>query len=393
MNQFKGKAVITSAGVSSYGRKTNRTATHHLIEATRNALAFCGLSRNDIDGLTTYPGRTSHPPGFSPIGCYEAREALGLKTSWHSASSDGPAQLSPIMIAAMAVTTGMARHVLCFRALTESTSRLLDPGSQGIWPQEEEVDGWLSWLLPMGAAFPANWSALIASRYMHQFDLRKEDLGLQCIQQRKHASFNADAVFKDKPLTLDEYMCARPISEPLGLFDCDVPIDGACVFIVSSSEAAQDLDVVPLKIEAMSGRLEGRDSWDQRADLSTMAAHDVGKDIWRHTDLKPEHINVAALYDGFSIFVPLWLEALGFCDRGEAGAFIRAGSTAIDGILPTNTGGGQLSAGRLHGFGHLHEICVQLWGLGGRRQVPNAKHGICGLGGGPLAGAIILSRS
>jgi acetyl-CoA acetyltransferase len=189
-------------------------------------------------------------------------------------------------------------------------------------------------------------------------------------------------------------MAARMITEPLCLFDCDTPIDGSTAVIVSSWEAAQDLRKKPLRIEAMSGALHGRNSWDQFADLTEMAASDAGRYLWQRTDLKPADVEVANLYDGFSILTLIWLEALGFCAKGESGPFVEAGSRiARNGELPLNTGGGQLSAGRLHGFGLLWETCIQLWGEGGERQVPgNPQVGITAAGGGPLAGCLLLTR-
>jgi acetyl-CoA acetyltransferase len=182
------------------------------------------------------------------------------------------------------------------------------------------------------------------------------------------------------------------IAEPLGMFDCDIPIDGACVVIVSASDAARDCRKPPISVVAMSAAL-GRDSWDQRADLTQMASLEAGRDLWTRTDFTPKDVDVAAVYDGFSVFVPMWLEGLGFCARGEGEAFIANGCTALTGSLPTNTGGGQLSAGRLHGFGHLHEACVQLWGEGDGRQVAGAETAVVGMGGGPLAGAMLLHRA
>ena len=394
LDNLERRAAITGAGMSAIGRRTGRLAIEHLADAACEALADAGLSRDDIDGLTTYPGRSTAAPGMAPIGCTEVREALGLKTRWHSSTAEGPAQMSAVMVAAMAVATGQARHVLCFRALTESSSQTAE--RRASVPLEEggrRVGGWMQWVLPMKAYSAANWTALFAQRYMYEYGLTKRQLGAQCVQQRAYASGNPRAVFRDTPLDIDGYLAARMISEPLNLFDCDIPIDGAAVVIVSALDAARGLLKPPLRIEAMSAALNGRDSWDQRADLTTMAAHDAAGALWARTHLTPADVDVAALYDGFSIYVPYWLEAFGFCETGRAGGFIAAGGTAPGGPLPTNTGGGQLSAGRLHGFGHLHEACIQLWGEGGARQIPGVSIAACGMGGGPLAGAMLLSRT
>jgi acetyl-CoA acetyltransferase len=144
----------------------------------------------------------------------------------------------------------------------------------------------------------------------------------------------------------------------------------------------------------MSGALYGKDSWDQFDDLASMAARDAGRHLWQRTDLRPSDIRLANLYDGFSIQPLIWMEALGFCGEGESGAFIEGGARiALDGELPLNTGGGQLSGGRLHGFGLLRETCLQLWGAAGERQVAgDPEIGLTAAGGGALAGCIILTR-
>jgi acetyl-CoA acetyltransferase len=123
-----------------------------------------------------------------------------------------------------------------------------------------------------------------------------------------------------------------------------------------------------------------------------MGAHDAAASMWARTDLEPKDVDVAGLYDGFSIFVPMWLEALGFCGKGEGGPFIAAGETQLNGIIPVNTNGGQLSAGRLHGYGLLWEVCAQLRGDGGGRQVRDATVGLAAVGGGAEAGTVLLVR-
>lgn len=385
------KATITGVGMSTIGRNTGRPAMDHLLEAAQRALDCAGLTRDDIDGICTYPGKADNSPGMSPLGTGEVRNALGLKTRWHSAVPDGPAQMAPIMVAAMAVMTGQARHVLCFRALTESSSQSAGRRASIAGAGKPQIGGWLSWLVPVGAMSASNWAGWMANRYFHEFGMTREHLGMVATGQRQFAQMNPAAVMQ-KPLGMGEYLAARMISTPLGLFDCDVPIDGAAVIIVSAPDAARDCARPPLRIEALGSALRSQETWDQRADLTTMGAHDAGADMWARTDFKPADVDVLALYDGFSIFVPMWLEALGFCGHGEAKDFIAEGNIGPGGRFPTNTGGGQLSGGRLHGFGLLHEACQQLWGDTGARQVANAKTAVCGMGGGFIAGSMLLHR-
>ncbi len=384
-------AAITGIGMSQIGRKTMRPAMEHLADAAVEALADAGLHRDDIDGIATYPGKSAGSPGVSPLGVGEVRNALGLNTRWHSAIPEGPAQMAPLMVAAMAVTTGQARHVLCFRALTESSSQTAEKRASVPSGTSDRISGWPSWLLPVNAISASNWMALAATRYFHEFGMTREHLGMVAVSQRQNALHNPRALYR-VPLTHEDYMSARMITTPLGLFDCDTPIDGACVVIVSALDAAADRRKPPIHIEAFGAAMNYAETWDQQPDMTRMAAHDAAADMWNRTDIKPSDVDVSSLYDGFSIQVPLWLEAFGFCGRGEAKDFIADGNIRIGGRYPVNTGGGQLSAGRLHGFGLLHEACVQLWGEGEGRQVAQARVAVCGMGGGPLAGAMLLAR-
>jgi acetyl-CoA acetyltransferase len=387
------KATITGIGMSKVARSQHRPAIHLLADAALEAIADAGLTRADIDGIATYPGKMSGgSPGMSPLGVGDVRNGLGLSTRWHSSTPEGPAQASAIMVAAMAVATGQARHVLCFRALTESSSQTADRRASVPTAGGARIDGWPSWLLPMQAMSAANWTALVAARYFHEFGLTREHLGTLAVNQRANAQLNPRALMHGKPLSMEDYLAARMISSPLCLFDCDVPVDGAACIIVSAPDAARDTRKTPLRIEAMGAAMGPVETWDQQPDVTQMAAHDAGRDLWTRTDYKPDDVDVLALYDGFSILTVMWLEALGFCGHGEVPGFIADGNTRLDGRFPLNTGGGQLSAGRLHGFGHLHEACTQLWGEAGDRQVKDARLATVAMGGGPLAGCLLVAR-
>jgi acetyl-CoA acetyltransferase len=188
------------------------------------------------------------------------------------------------------------------------------------------------------------------------------------------------------------------ISTPLCLFDCDAPCDGSTAFVVSHRDYAADAPHQACHVNAVGTALRGRASWDQFDDPTSMAARDAAASMWERTDLRPSDVDVAQLYDGFSILAMVWLEALGFCGRGESGPFVEDG-TAISrsGVIPLNTAGGQLSGGRLHGFGLIHEACVQLRGQGGERQVLRRGDALPEVaavsnGGGPIAGTLLLTR-
>jgi acetyl-CoA acetyltransferase len=193
-----------------------------------------------------------------------------------------------------------------------------------------------------------------------------------------------------KPLTLDEYMSARMISTPLCLYDCDRYTDGSTVLIVSAGAALDEIACKPVRIAAMAGVVE-RHSWDQP---ELMSCYPTGAALWQRTDYRPKDVDTVQLYDGFSFQAVAWLESLGFCGLGEGGAFIEGGARiARDGDLPLNTAGGQIGAGRLHGFGLAHEAVVQLRGTAGARQIAgDPRVAVCTSGGGPLATALLLAR-
>jgi acetyl-CoA acetyltransferase len=390
------RATISGVGLALAGRSSARSPLNLTLDAIFEALADAGLEDGDIDGLSSWPG-VSATPGMAPVSLREVKESLNLKLNWFAASPEAPGQLSAVMNAAMAVASGQARHVLCFRTLSQyseqvkARSKISQGGSER--RSAARVEGLMSWIRPFNGLSAAHPLALVATRHMHEFGTTREQLGAIAVNGRSNAMLNPRALYHD-PLTLDDYMSARMITEPLCLYDCDAPIDGSTVIIVSRLEAARDLRKPLLRIEAMSGALHGRNSWDQFEDLTGMAATDAGRHLWERTDLKPADVDVANLYDGFSILTLIWLESLGFCAKGEGGAFVQGGlRIARNGPLPLNTGGGQLSAGRLHGFGLLWETCIQLWGEGGERQVPGKPQvGIAAAGGGPLAGCMLITR-
>jgi acetyl-CoA acetyltransferase len=194
--------------------------------------------------------------------------------------------------------------------------------------------------------------------------------------------------------TLDDYLAARMISTPFRLYDCDVPVDGSTALVVSTADHTRAVDHPVARIEAVGTALRGRPSWDQWDDLTTMPARTSAEHMWSRTDLRPRDVDIAELYDGFSWLTMSWLEALGFCGPGESGPFIEGGTRiALDGQLPLNTHGGQLSAGRLHGYGHLHEAVLQLRGQAGERQVTGGPEvAVVSNGGGPISGCMLLTR-
>jgi acetyl-CoA acetyltransferase len=388
------RAIISGIGQSATGRRLGRTPLSLTIEAILAALDDAGLDRSDIDGLACWPGYKAEPVGYSSVHMTDVKEALRFELNWYSAGAEAP-QMAAIINACMAVASGQARHVLCYRTVTESSAAVAASGTHSslVGAGTERVSGFGIWQSPFGAFSASNWVGLVASRYFHEFGATREQLAQIALNSRRNAMLNPRGVYRD-PLSMEQYLASRLISTPLCLYDCDIPVDGSAVVIVSHRDFAGDLKSKPIGIESICGPLYGRDTWDQQPDLTRFAGEDAGKRLWSRTDLKPADVDVAELYDGFSFLSLLWLEALGFCGRGEAAAFVEGGHRiALDGALPLATGGGQLSSGRLHGLGHVLEAVTQLRGLGGARQVPgNPEVAAVSMGGGPIASAGLFVR-
>ena len=389
-------AIISGIGQSDVGRRLGRSGLDLTIDAALEAIADAGLTVADIDGLATYPGAfPGGPPGFSGPGSPDVHDALRLDLSWHRGGIEGPAQLSAVVDAVVAVQAGLANHVLVYRTVTESSAQAA--GREGIGLSggggAPKMGGSLQWSIPMRAYSAANWLAMNCHRHMHEFGTTPEQLAQIALNGRTNAGRNPKAVYRE-PITLEDYFASRMITTPFHLFDCDAPVDGSTALIVSRPSHASAVDHPVARVEAVGTALRGRPSWDQFDDMTTMAARDAGAMLWERTSLTPADVDVAELYDGFSFLAMVWLEALGFCGPGESGPFIDGGGRiALDGELPVNTHGGQLSAGRLHGFGFIHEAVLQLRGEAGDRQVPGrCEVAAVANGGGPVAGSMLLVR-
>jgi acetyl-CoA acetyltransferase len=229
-------------------------------------------------------------------------------------------------------------------------------------------------------------------RHMDLYGTTKEHLGWLAVSSRSKAALNPLAVYRD-PITMHDYLASRLISTPLSLLDCDVPVDGSIAVVVSHVGYSPDCPNPAVRFEAMGGS-EGDGGWFHRPDYPRMASTDAAAQMWGRTDLRPADIDVAELYDGFTYLTFAWLEALGICEEGQAGPFVEGGARiALDGQLPLNTYGGQLSAGRMHGYWVLHEACLQLRGQAGDRQVAGPPEvAVVSNGGGPIAGCMLLTR-
>ena len=395
-NMAEKQCAISGIGQSDVGRRLGRDPLELTLDACYAAVADAGLKPSDINGLSTYPGNMSQPKGFTGASAYDVMDAMRLEVDWYDSGVETSGQLGSVYKAIMAIGAGMADHVLCFRSVWEGSAQgsggraSLGPG--GGRGGTIYAGGFQQWMLPFGSAGAPIWVALYAQAHMDRYGVKPEQLAQIALNGRRNAAVNPKAIYRE-PMTLDDYFSSRMITTPLRLFDCDVPCDGATAFVVSRRELARDLAKPPVYIEAMGTAIHDRPSWDQLKDLTRTVGADAAVQMWGRTPLTPADVDMAQIYDGFSYLTMLWLEALLLCGPGESGDFVEGGTRiARDGALPLNTAGGQLSAGRLHGYGFLHEACVQLRGEGGERQVPKTpKVAAVAAGGGNTCGCLLVT--
>ena len=389
-DKFEERVALTGVGQSRVGRRLMVDPLRLTVDACLAAVADAGLDLDEIDGLSTYPGRAGSP-GFTEGGIAPLTEALQLRPTWINGAGDTPGQSGAIVAAMLAVASGLCRHVLCYRTVWESSYAAL--ARSGTWAQPAaRASGMMEYLAPFGAMSAANWIAVQASHYFHRYGGDRTTLGWVAVNARANAARNPEAVYRE-PFTLDDYFDARLVTTPFGLYDCDVPVDGAVAVVVSAIETAADRPRPPVLVEAVGTQILERLSWDQDTLSHEPQTKGPSRHLWSRTDLRPDDVDLALLYDGFTFNAVSWLESLGFCEPGGAGDFIDQGrGIALGGRLPVNPHGGQLSAGRLHGFGHVREAMLQLRGEAPGRQVTDARTAVVTTGGGTPGGALLLRR-
>jgi acetyl-CoA acetyltransferase/uncharacterized OB-fold protein len=388
-DRFEHRAVLSGIGRSAIGRRLMVDPLSLAVDACLGAVADAGLTLDDIDGLSTYPGTAAM--GMGEGGAVAIEEALRIHPTWINGGGELPGPGGSVIAAMLAVASGLCRHVLCFRTVWESTFAALGlhasagGGGRVSGPHAEMR-------APFGALSAGNWIALNANQYLHRYGATREMLGYIALNGRAGAARNPVAIYRD-PMTMDDYFAARPITTPFGLYDCDVPCDASIAVVVSDASVAADLPKPAVRVEAVGTQILERVSWDQgtithEPQVLGQAAH-----LWTRTDLRPADVDLALLYDGFTFNAISWLEGLGFCGFGEAQDWLDEGRRiALDGPLPVNPHGGQLSEGRTHGYGFLYEAVTQLRHEAGDRQVPGARTAVVTSGGGTPSGVLLLQR-
>ncbi len=359
---FRDRAAIVGVGYTEFSKNSGVSTLTLALRAITDAIADAGLEVSDIDGVATHRVGDSVQPAL-------VSEALGSRDiHWYlDQYGGGTVSHSVVAQAALAITSGVAETVVCWRAINSRSEFRMGGTSR---PPLAAIES--QYYNPHGYFAAPQQFAMLGRLYLEAFGGDRTTLGNVAIAHRQHAAQNPRAMQRT-PLTMDDYLAARWIAEPLCLFDCCLETDAAVAVVVTSAERARDLRQVPVHI---SGAVWGGGSTlfsNNRADLLTTAAADSSRRLFRNAGIAPSEVDVACLYDCFTPVVLLQLEDYGFCKKGEAGAFVADGQASLGGVLPVNPHGGFLSEGYVHGMNHIAEAVQQLRGDCGPRQVSGAE--------------------
>jgi acetyl-CoA acetyltransferase len=374
---LRGKVAIAGIGLAGFGEAPGRNEIEILAEASQIAIADAGLSVRDIDGLCT-----ASTTNFFPT--LAAAEYLGIRPTFSDSNSIGGSSfVSHLIPAVLALEASLANAVLVAYGNNQRTGA--GRTTQGklkaqLDPQTFEA--------PYRPFNPPTSYALAAARHMYQYGTKREQLAEVAVAARKWAQLNPMAFSRD-PLTIDGVLSSRMISDPLTVRDCCLVTDGGGAFVLTRADRAKSLPQPPVYVLGM-----GAAHWHRQIanmpDITVTAATESGAKAYSMAGVKPQDVDVAELYDAFTINTILFLEDLGFCGKGEGGSYVEAGAIAPGGRLPVNTNGGGLSCVHpgMYGIFTLIEAVSQLRNAAGKRQIAGAEIALCHGNGGLLSSQV-----
>ena len=369
------KDVVAIAAASTTGftaANTDRSPLSYAVQACVAALRAAGLGAGDVDGII----------GSSSPTAPEVQEALGVPAVTYFANPHIP------IVNQLSAAVGAVHSGLCNVALVYHASYRLPWNTGSAWKDPFRRGGMVGGAtagIPESVQGSVGYTAW-ASRYLHEFGGTREDFGLVAINDRSNAARNPGAAIRE-PLTMDGYLSARMIRDPLCMLDMDIAVDGADAFVVTTSERARDMALPPVLINAVTLGMTAKPSETQTPSLRDHGQQVVVEALKARGDFWIDDCDVYFPYDGFTIITLNWFENVGYCGPGEAGDFLRqhwdrgTNSVRLDGRVAVNPHGGSLSEGATQGSGHLREAVHQLQGLAGARQVPGAQRAIVTAGG------------
>jgi acetyl-CoA acetyltransferase len=384
---YAGKAAIVGIGATEFSKNSGRSELQLALEACVAACEDAGVEPSQVNGLSTFTMETNPES--------EILRGLGIPELTHFSRIHfgGGAPCATVQYAAMAVASGVADYVLCYRAFNERSGRRFGSGVQGRPAGVTAEEAQFSWTSSYGLLTPASWVAMFATRMMHEYGITSEDFGRVAVADRRHAANNPAAHFYGQPITLEDHQNSRWIVEPLHLLDCCQETDGGQAMLVTTVERARDLKQPAAIIEAAAqGMADDQHMMRSFNRSSLVGLPEMGtcaRQIWETSGLGPDDVKTAVLYDHFTPFVLAQLEEFGFCGRGEAKEFMKDGNIEIGGRLPVNTHGGQLGEAYLHGMNGVAEGVRQVRGTS-VNQVEGAEHVLVTGGTGVPTSAVML---
>ncbi|WP_200305293.1 lipid-transfer protein [Streptomyces adelaidensis] len=378
-DRLGGRAAIVGIGATDFSKDSGRSELRLAVEAVRAALDDAGLAPADVDGMVTFTMDTS------PEITVAQAAGIGELSFFSRVHYGGGAACATVQQAALAVATGVAEVVVCYRAFNERSGRRFGAGVRHREPSAEGVA--LGWTLPFGLLTPASWVAMAAQRYLYAYGLTPEAFGHVAVVDRKYAATNPAAYFHGRPITLAEHAASRWIVEPLRLLDCCQETDGGQALVVTSVDRARDLPRPPaVVVAAAQGAARAQQQMTGFYDSDLTGLPEMGvvaRQLRRTSGFAPDDIDVGILYDHFTPFVLMQLEEFGFCGPGEAADFVAAER------LPLNTHGGQLGEAYLHGMNGIAEAVRQLRGTA-VNQVSGAERVLVTAGTGVPTSGLLL---
>jgi acetyl-CoA acetyltransferase len=380
------QAVISGVYSTRVGELQESTCMSLHAEAAKGALSDAGLGKGDIDGVLCAYSFVEPHLMLSSVFC----EYFGLSPRFNSAiEAGGATSVIQIMQATALVRSGMCRHVLCVTGDNRLTGMTRDRAVAAL-----AGVGHAQFEQPYGLSVPAAY-ALVAQRYMHEYGVTSEHLAAIAVSHRQHAALHPNAHFR-KPITIEEVLQSRMIASPLHLLDCCPVSDGGAAVIVSAGDRAADLKKTPVAILG-TGQGHTHEHITEAPSLTSFGCKESSRQAFDEAGVRPRDIDVAEIYDSFTITLLVELESMGFFERGEAGPAAAEGELTFGGRFPCNTHGGLLSYGHSGAAGgafHAVEAVRQLRGEAEERQVKNADLALVHGDGGVLSahGSIVLGR-
>lgn len=372
---LRGKIAIVGVGQAGLGVAEGFTEMEILAQAAQAAVADAGLTMRDIDGLTT-------ASVLAPMWAMPVIEYLGIRPSFiDSTMLGGSSFVAHMMPAIHALNAGQCNAVLVCYGSTQRSSSISRKVIAGVRrdfdPQPYEY--------PYEPLNPLSTYAMAAARHMHEYGTTRENLADVVVAARGWARLNPEALRRD-PLTREDVLAARMVSDPLSALDCCMVNDGAAAYVMVRADRAKDLPHPPIHVLGNATRVYGRQG-SSLPSLTETAAVESGHEAFEMAGVLPRDIDVAELYDAFSINTILFLEDLGFCPKGEGGRFVADGGIAPGGRLPVNTNGGGLSCIHpgMYGAFITVEAVRQLRGDCGERQVKGAELALVHGNGGTIS--------